>query len=548
MGKRGRARGTVAAVVAAAGALRAGSGGPGADDVLTASNRRARGVLEQAVAAHGGEKALRSLRTLRMEEEGVSYMLHHGPVPGRPLAGRRGGGLTQLDFERGRGCHAPALFTHSDTDRLADMTYVWHPRTIVGDGQVVRLDQWAQTRAAPRQGDLEELKDQQRALPTRWLLEALDAAHTLTPVSAGAGAGAGDELVAMTAADGRAVALRFDRGTRLLAAVEARSVHPVDGDTRTVTEFSDYRRTGGVMLAARRVVRRGRDVLRDGRARTLEVDRPLDESCFQVPEDFEERVSGERPPAGPVRLGDGVFLLQGLGGSYNALAVLFDSFAMVVEAPENEPGTATTRQALAMLGEVAAGRPLRYLAFTHFHLDHAGGIRDYVAEGVTVVTTPANRSWIEEAVRAPFTIVPDRLARAPRAPKIEVFEGRRHVIEEAGQRVEIHVVPWDHAREEAFFYLPRQRLVFEGDLFAAGHGDVPVAQGSAALLEARIRELGLDVETIVGVHGSPRPWSDLGKALEKRRRRLGMTEADRDPAPSRDGSVERERQPSPAPG
>jgi glyoxylase-like metal-dependent hydrolase (beta-lactamase superfamily II) len=483
-----------------------------------------------------------------MEEEGVSYMLHHGPLPGRPLAGRRVGGLTQLDFERGRGCHAPVLFTHSDTDRLADMTYVWHPRTIVRDGEVVGLNQWARTRTAPRKGSLEELKDQQRAFPTRWLLEALDAAHTLTLVSAGEGAVAGAEVVAMTPADGRAVALRFDRRTRLLEAVESLSVHPVDGDTRTVTEFSDYRRTGGVMLAAHRVVRRGSDVLREGRATTLAVDRPLDESCFRVPEEFEERASGQRPPAGPVRLGDGVFLLQGLGGAYNSLAVLFDTFAMVVEAPENEPGTATTRQALAMLGEVAGGRPLRYLAFTHFHLDHAGGIRDYVAEGVTVVTTPANRSWIEAAVRAPFTIVPDRLARSPRAPNIEVFEGRRHVIEDAGQRVEIHVVPWDHAREEAFFYLPRQRLVFEGDLFAAGHGDVPVAQGSAALLEERIRELGLDVETIAGVHGSPRPYSDLAKALEKRSWRLGLAAGAGDPGTSRDGSAGKERRPGPAPG
>jgi glyoxylase-like metal-dependent hydrolase (beta-lactamase superfamily II) len=419
------------------------------------------------------------------------------------------------------------------------MTYVYHPRTIVGDGQVVTLNQWARTRTVPREGGLEDLKDQQRALPTRWLLEALDAAHTLTLVPGGDGGGPVSELVAMTDADGRSLALRFDPRNRLLAAVEALSVHPVDRDTRTVTEFSDYRRTGGLMLSARRVVHRGRDVLRDVRARALEVDRPLDESCFHVPEDFEVRAAGERPAEGPVRLGGGVFLLQGLGGSYNALAVLFDTFAMVIEAPENEPGTATTRQALAMLDEVAEGRPLRYLAFTHFHLDHAGGIRDYVAEGVTVVTTPANRPWIDAAVRAPFTIVPDRLARSPRAPRIEVFEGRRHVIEEGGQRVEIHVVPWDHAREEAFFYLPRQRLVFEGDLFAAGHGDVPVAQGSAALLEARIRELGLVVETIVGVHGRPRPYSDLERALQTRRRRLGLPPGDRDPATQRDGSPTR---------
>jgi hypothetical protein len=70
MGKGGA--GTIAAIVTATGALAAGAGRPGEDDVLTASNRKARTILEQAVAAHGGENAHRSVRTLRIEEEGGS--------------------------------------------------------------------------------------------------------------------------------------------------------------------------------------------------------------------------------------------------------------------------------------------------------------------------------------------------------------------------------------------------------------------------------------------------------------------------------------------
>jgi glyoxylase-like metal-dependent hydrolase (beta-lactamase superfamily II) len=504
------------AVLAASMVLAGGEG----DDLLSQSNRDARALVERALAAHGGEKALRAVRTIRLDERGQSFMRQQGPLPGRPLTPRATGARVQLDFERGRGCHAPERFTHSPTTRLEDMLYVWHPRTVVREGQVVSLNLWGRTRSAPRPGGLEELRTQQRVFPTRWLLEAVDAAPTLRLLAGQASSGG--PLVALTTSDGRAVALRVAPDTHLLQAVEALSVDPVEGDTRTVTEFSEYRRVGPLMLPGRRVVRTRQDVLLDVRAQHLAVDEPLDEACFEIPADFATPPAADPAPPGPLKLADDVYLLQGLAGSYNALAVLFADFVLMIEAPEASPATGATRQALAWVAGVAGGRPVRQLAFTHFHLDHGGGIRDYIAEGVTVVTTKANRAWVEEAARSVFTIAPDRLARSLLSPVVRVFEGDPHVIEDPSQRVEIHLLPWDHAREEAFFYLPRHKLVFEGDLFAAGQGDVPVAQGSAVLLEQRIRERGLDVQRIAGVHGKPRPYADLLAAIEKRRNRLAL--------------------------
>jgi glyoxylase-like metal-dependent hydrolase (beta-lactamase superfamily II) len=512
-----------AAVIGSAAALgtMAVSGSEPAD-TLTASNRQARALLQRALVAHGGEAAIRAVRTLRLHERGQSFMRQQGPLPGRPLTPRASAARIELDFAGARGCHAPERFTHSDTPRLEQMLYVWHPRTIVRDGEVVRLNLWERKRSAPVPGGLGDLRAQQRAFPTLWLLEALEAAPTLRLVPAPGGGGG--PLVGLTTADSRAVALRFAPDTGLLAAVEALSVDPVEGDLRTVTEFSAYGRTGALMLPRRRVVRTQHDVLLDVRAERLAVDEPLDESCFEIPPDFTTSVAAPPATPGPVPLADDVYLLQGLaGGAYNALAVLFADFVLMVEAPESAPATGATSQALAWARGVAGGRPVRRLAVTHFHLDHAGGIRDYVAEGVTIVTTAHNRAWVEDAARSVFAMAPDRLARAPRPPVVDVFEGDRHVIAGARQRVEIHLLPWDHAREEAFFYLPRQKLVFEGDLFASGGGEQPpVAQGSAVLLERRIRELGLDVETIVGVHGRPRPYADLRTAIEKRHERLAL--------------------------
>ena len=94
-----------------------------------------------------------------------------------------------------------------------------------------------------------------------------------------------------------------------------------------------------------------------------------------------------------------------------------------------------------------------------------------------------------------------RLARPEHLIDLNAITGLDAIVEDATQRVEFHLVPWDHAREELIFYLPKARLVFEGDLFASGEGEAPIAQRSADLLASTIRDRGLLVDRIVGVHG-----------------------------------------------
>jgi hypothetical protein len=63
-----------------------------------------------------------------------------------------------------------------------------------------------------------------------------------------------------------------------------------------VTEFSEYRRVGALMLPARRRVRTQRDVLLDVRAERLTVDEPLDEGCIDIPTGFTTQARSARQP------------------------------------------------------------------------------------------------------------------------------------------------------------------------------------------------------------------------------------------------------------
>ncbi len=81
----------------------------------------------------------------------------------------------------------------------------------------------------------------------------------------------------------------------------------------------------------------------------------------------------------------------------------------MVGPPLNE---AHSKAVLAKVEELWPGVPVTHLILTHHHYDHMGGIRTYAAAGATIVTSAVNRSYVEEALSSPHTLVVDELAGA----------------------------------------------------------------------------------------------------------------------------------------
>jgi hypothetical protein len=69
-------------------------------------------------------------------------------------------------------------------------------------------------------------------------------------------------------------------------------------------------------------------------------------------------------------------------------------------------------------------------------------------------------------------------------------------------------------------YLPKQRIVFQGDLFFSPFDGQPVgfAQESTQHFAAKVRELGFSVDKLVGVHGKVGNMTELDQALELARK------------------------------
>ena len=116
---------------------------------------------------------------------------------------------------------------------------------------------------------------------------------------------------------------------------------------------------------------------------------------------------------------------------YNALVVGFKDYVFVMEAPND------SRQLIAEIKKLFPDKPIRYLAVTHHHDDHAGGIRTYVAEGVTVIGLPGQKTFFEKVMKGSFTISPDALTLKPQPLKWESIEGRKRVLTDGTTTVEL---------------------------------------------------------------------------------------------------------------
>ena len=219
---------------------------------------------------------------------------------------------------------------------------------------------------------------------------------------------------------------------------------------------------------------------------------------------------------------EGVWLFG--GASHNSVAVEFDDYIAVVEAPLNE------RRNLAVIDEVARlapNKPIRFLVNTHQHHDHVGGLRTFMHIGATIITHWKNYDFYTQDVLnyAPRTLDPDMVALWPPTELAEGYQyetvRENYWLSDSGRSMHIsYVHPLTHVEGMLVAYLPAERILIEADLFdSPAPGDPEQGRATAANLSLfnHVERLGLDVETIVPIHGSPVAWSDFATLVESSR-------------------------------
>ena len=295
----------------------------------------------------------------------------------------------------------------------------------------------------------------------------------------------------------------------LVEKVEGVYAHPVVGDMPVEAMFTEYQDFGGVMYPRKiRRVEGGFPSL-DITVTSVKVNAPVD---IQVPDNVRQ-ATGVYSRVTSEKVADGVWYLT--GGSHHSVVIEMKDHVIVVEAPLNE------ERAVAVLAEtkkLVPAKPIRYVINSHHHYDHSGGLRAFAAEGITVVTSEVNRSFLEWALAAPATVSPDRQAKARQKPKVE-GTGERRVLTDGARSVEILQIAGSlHHDGLLMVYLPKEKLLSEADAYTP---PAPNAQPMSppnpftVNLSDNIVRLGLDVDRILPLHGRMVPMAELTKAAGK---------------------------------
>jgi len=296
-------------------------------------------------------------------------------------------------------------------------------------------------------------------------------------------------------------------GQNLVEKVEAVFSNPVLGDTPFEATYADYRDFGGVKFPMKIRQSAGGFPALDLTVAEVRPNAPVD---IQVP----DAVRQSTAPYGRVTsqmVTEGVWFLT--GGSHNSVLIEMKDHLIVVEGPLNDD------RATAVIAEVrklVPAKPIRYVIASHHHFDHAGGLRAFAAEGVTVITHEGSRAFFERALAAPATIAPDRLAKSGRKGTVESVRDKR-VLTDGARTVELHHISGSpHADSLLMVYLPKEKLLSQADTYtpAAPNAPTPASVNPSSVnLVENLTRLGLAVDQILPLHGRIAPLADLHKAI-----------------------------------
>ncbi|GLC28401.1 MBL fold metallo-hydrolase [Roseisolibacter agri] len=463
-----------------------------APDTAAASRERARALLARAVDALGGRDAVATLAGFELELDAYAARGNWqqarvwtdttpNPVPTK---------LRQLvDLARGRAVNeflstspGPIRFHYRTQHDPAASWQVDLMRWRLGDD----LQRGSAASARTNVASLA------RQLPQGVLRQAMAADTALR--HAGTATRDGRALELLTFPDPgapRAVTLAID-------AASARPAYVAVAGAEVA--FDDWRSIDGVPVPYRRVQRADGVVAGTQLVTRVDLRPALDDARFAVPAGFAEAPAPGAPRA--TRIADRVYRLDDLPGGYHAAFVVGDDGVSVLEAPVSP---AHAEAALRLIADSAPGRTVARVFVTHHHNDHVGGLAPYVARGAVVVVG----AGLEEAVRRQL---PDSLRARVR---FETVAARRSF--GAGTaRIDALPVENGHAAGNVAYFLPASGVLFQGDLFyIPERGVVPPAFTVTEALARAVRDAGLRVRQVVGVHGRTGTWDEV----EESRRR-----------------------------
>lgn len=469
--------------------------------LTTESFSKAKAVLDRSVTAYGGTEELNAIGNVSIRVAGESVHRNQSRRPG-DLDRTDYNAEIVIDLKNSRAGqtqkgHYPGGFN-------------WHNGFVVDAGNRTGFDLIRKTSNPPGAITPAIFKANTRWLPQLVLLNVLERAQTLRYLGKADYEKRPHEVVDYVTNDGARLTLYIDQQTGLLSKFETLVTDPFSGDSLFETRFTGQRKVGKYIVPARRVNALNGEITNDFGLAEVAFNIELTPERFKVPEGM--RAITFPTPTPVTRHADKIYTTS--AGGYNVLFVDFSDYIFVMETPGNDR---ISLQAIEQIKKTIPNKPIKYVAVTHHHDDHAGGIRTYMAEGATLIIVPGEEAFFKKVSAVRFSADPDTLTRKPREPKFEPIQNGKRVLTDGTTTVEIYDIgKGPHTEEMLVAYFPDHKLIYQGDLInRPSNGDSPIANDTSVHFLNWIDSKKLAVDATIPVHGPLTTIAEFRKAVEE---------------------------------
>ena len=474
----------------------------------------ARTLIAQALAAQGGEKMLRAIRSVSWIGTGYRNMVEQSERPEGPYL-TEFQTITETDDyagDRHRTVTAATVYPFGTTTS----------GIVAAGGVAMRL--FEQTRSAGSAGQLKVAGERAALTPERLLLTAADADDVRREPDVVMQSV--NQNVVMFNLDGAPVRIYLNAETHLPTAMDysgpaARTnFWSFLGDATTRTYY-------GVWSLERRGIRYPLqlNVETNGlpdqlvAVHDLRFDGMIADADFTIPPDvrtaFAKVAAG--PAVKPISLAAPQLIAPGVAfipGAWNTIVIRQEDGIVVIEAPiSNAYSAAVLAEAQALFPSL----PIKAVVTTSDAWPHFAGIREYVAHAIPVYALDRNLPILGRNVDASYASKPDLEYKVRQAATFRSVSGMT-VVGTGRNRMVLYPLRGETTERQMMVYFPELRLLYGSDAFQQdGHGEFTFPQAVDEVVDAATRE-HLAVDRVVMMHIAPEPWQNLLTTLSMAKR------------------------------
>lgn len=252
----------------------------------------------------------------------------------------------------------------------------------------------------------------------------------------------------------------------------------------------------------------------------MRLNAPTPATSFDAPDDVRQRlIAGRRkvsdaPLGSPQRpaaeIAPGVVHVP---GSWDIVEIKQDDGVVILDGPLTSDYSA---KVIADATQRFGGAPVKAVITTSDSWPHIGGMREYVARGISIYALDLNVPILTRLFAAKYETFPDALAKSPTRPNMHVVAGKT-AVGTGANRLEIYPYRTATGERQMMVYLPQHQLLYTSDLFTIRGPMIFLPQQVAEAVEAVTRE-HLTVRSAFGMHYDALPWSTIVQAASAPKR------------------------------